>query len=111
MGCRRHPGQLYIPGLHAHGIVSETTPALLGSLAESSDLPWTLLTVAAHSSSRTEKILEERPDLKEKWTSLIPQGRMGRPQDLMGPVSFLLSDAAMYVTGAELRVDGGYTVT
>lgn len=59
----------------------------------------------------TEKILDENPDLKQKWTSLIPQGKMGQPQDLMGPVSFLLSDASSYVTGADIRVDGGYTVT
>lgn len=36
---------------------------------------------------------------------------MGLPEDLMGPVTFLLSDASHYVTGADLRVDGGYTVT
>lgn len=36
---------------------------------------------------------------------------MGQPQDLMGPVAFLLSNAANYVTGADIRVDGGYTVT
>ncbi|KAI6783051.1 D-arabinitol 2-dehydrogenase [ribulose-forming]-like protein [Emericellopsis cladophorae] len=59
----------------------------------------------------TAKILDEKPDLKKKWTSLIPQGKMGQPQDLMGPVAFLLSDAAGYVTGADIRVDGGYTVT
>lgn len=59
----------------------------------------------------TEKILDENPDLKLKWTSLIPQGKMGQPQDLMGPVTFLLSNAAGYVTGADIRVDGGYTVT
>ncbi|KAM0217192.1 hypothetical protein ACHAQI_002059 [Fusarium lateritium] len=59
----------------------------------------------------TQKILDDNPDLKAKWTSLIPQGKMGQPQDLMGPVTFLLSDASSYVTGADLRVDGGYTVT
>lgn len=59
----------------------------------------------------TRKILAERPDLEQKWTSLIPQGRMGQPQDLMGPVTFLLSDASRYMTGADVRIDGGYTVT
>lgn len=55
--------------------------------------------------------MDDNPDLKAKWTSLIPQGKMGVPEDLMGPVTFLLSDASKYVTGADLRVDGGYTVT
>lgn len=59
----------------------------------------------------TKKILDENPELAAKWTSLIPQGKMGSPEDLMGAVTFLLSDAANYITGAELRVDGGYTVT
>jgi NAD(P)-dependent dehydrogenase (short-subunit alcohol dehydrogenase family) len=36
---------------------------------------------------------------------------MGQPQDLMGPVTFLLSDASSYMTGSDLRVDGGYTIT
>ncbi|KAI5791888.1 hypothetical protein EDC01DRAFT_615993 [Geopyxis carbonaria] len=59
----------------------------------------------------TKKILDDRPDLKNKWTSLIPQGKMGNPEDLMGAVVYLASDASAYVTGAELRVDGGYTST
>jgi len=59
----------------------------------------------------TKKILNEKPDYKEKWLSLIPNGKMGLPEDLMGVVVFLASDASMYVNGADIRVDGGYTVT
>lgn len=59
----------------------------------------------------TKRILEERPDLGARWTSLTPAGRMGEPQDLMGAVVFLASDAAAFITGAELTVDGGYTAT
>jgi D-arabinitol 2-dehydrogenase len=49
--------------------------------------------------SRTKKILDDNPDLKKQWTSLIPQGKMGQPEDLMGAVTFLSSDASSYVTG------------
>jgi D-arabinitol 2-dehydrogenase len=59
---------------------------------------------------RTEKILAERPDFREEWTSRIPMGKMGNPEDLMGAVTFLASDASSYVTGADLRIDGGYTL-
>jgi NAD(P)-dependent dehydrogenase (short-subunit alcohol dehydrogenase family) len=43
-----------------------------------------------------------------KYTERVPLGRMAEPQDLVGPLLFLASDASRYVTGHELRVDGGF---
>ncbi|MFF7475964.1 SDR family oxidoreductase [Streptomyces sp. NPDC008092] len=42
--------------------------------------------------------------------SLVPAGRLGVPADLTGPVLFLASDAAAFVTGQVLYVDGGRTL-
>jgi L-rhamnose 1-dehydrogenase len=47
------------------------------------------------------------PDKRRYMEGRIPLGRLGVPEDIAGPVVFLASDMARYVTGAALLVDGG----
>ncbi|PSN10079.1 dehydrogenase [filamentous cyanobacterium CCP5] len=46
---------------------------------------------------------------KQKFCDRVPLGRMANLSDLVGPLVFLASDASAYVTGTELKVDGGFT--
>jgi len=45
---------------------------------------------------------------REAVTAAIPMGRVGQPADIAGTVAFLISDAASYLTGQVLGVDGGF---
>jgi len=47
------------------------------------------------------------PQIREKFLSGIPLNRLGEPAEMVGPVLFLVSDAAAMVTGVLLPVDGG----
>lgn len=50
----------------------------------------------------------ENPEALGRFMAHTPMRRMGQPNELIGPVLFLASDAASYVTGTLLPVDGGY---
>jgi NAD(P)-dependent dehydrogenase (short-subunit alcohol dehydrogenase family) len=49
------------------------------------------------------------PAFYEKLAAKVPLQRVGLPEEVAGPVVFLLSAAASYVNGANLAVDGGWT--
>jgi len=60
----------------------------------------TPMTIPARSDAARNRAILER----------TPLGRWGTPADLVGPALFLASDAARFITGALLPVDGGYSV-
>jgi NAD(P)-dependent dehydrogenase (short-subunit alcohol dehydrogenase family) len=56
-----------------------------------------------------DDLLAKKPETLNYFLSNIPLGRMGEPQEIVGPFIFLASEAASMVTGHCLVVDGGHT--
>ena len=52
---------------------------------------------------------DQDPVFVDKYCARVPLRRMVEPSDLAGPLLFLTTDASSYLTGHELRVDGGFT--
>jgi len=56
----------------------------------------------------TAAYLDKQPHLYEKWSGLNPLGRLGRPDEMRGVVTWLASDASSYCTGSDILVSGGH---
>ncbi len=52
---------------------------------------------------------EKNPEVIDAYVQTIPMGKLGEPEDLAALAVYLASDAARYMTGASLVIDGGYT--
>jgi NAD(P)-dependent dehydrogenase (short-subunit alcohol dehydrogenase family) len=52
--------------------------------------------------------LEGSDELQSAITAMHPVGRMGEPEEIAGGVLWLCSDAASFMTGQPLVIDGGY---
>jgi NAD(P)-dependent dehydrogenase (short-subunit alcohol dehydrogenase family) len=57
-----------------------------------------------------ERILKTHPEAEQGWLTHQPIGRLGQPEEVAEAVVWLCSEAASFVTGAALPVDGAYTV-
>lgn len=54
-----------------------------------------------------ERTKKESGDYGKTWASITPLGRVGQPSDVASAVAYLVSDAADFVTGQTIWVDGG----
>jgi len=53
---------------------------------------------------------EEMEKLSKEWVKDIPLHRIANPEEFRGTAVYMASDASSYLTGAQIVVDGGYTV-
>jgi 2-dehydro-3-deoxy-D-gluconate 5-dehydrogenase len=100
-------GGIVVPSYAAtKGAVANLTRALANEWA-SLDINVNAIAPSYFSTSMTSALRSDA-ERAEPLLDRIPAGRWGEPEDLKGAVVFLASDAASYVHGATLPVDGGW---
>ncbi|CAD6587594.1 MAG: hypothetical protein CYPHOPRED_003971 [Cyphobasidiales sp. Tagirdzhanova-0007] len=130
--CAKHmlasnrPGTIILIGSMSGSVVNvpqaqtpyNASKAAVKHMASSLAVEWAKKNIRVNSiapgymvTSLTRTILDANPELETTWTSLTPMGRLGLPEDIKGAIVFLASDSSAYITGTELRVDGGYCAT
>lgn len=63
------------------------------------------------ATAMTDQLLEQKPDIEEQWMAGALLGKLGVPEDFKVPTVFLLAEGSSFMTGADLRVDGGHCAT
>ena len=100
-------GGITVPGYAASkGAIGQMTKAFANEWASNG----VHVNAIAPGYIRTDntQALQDNPDRSNAILSRIPANRWGEPEDFAGPIVFLCSDAAAYMHGSILLVDGGW---
>src|SRR5574343_707298 len=99
-----------VPGYSASkGGVAQLTKAV--AMADASDRSRVNARAAGWIATPLTQALQDDPVRSAAILGRTPLARWGRPEDVADPVSFLASEAARFITGVVLPVDGGYLIT
>ena len=93
-------------GASKHGIVGLTKTAALEYAR--SGIRVNAVCPGVIRTPMLERSLERMPDLEARFVEVEPIGRMGSPEEIAEAAVWLCSDAASFVTGHAMAVDGGY---
>lgn len=95
------------------GVAINTPPVYAASKAGVTGLARYLATVWAEHGIRVNTLVPggvqsgQNAEFTSRYSQRVPLGRMGQPEDMIGALIYLASDASRYVTGQSLFVDGG----
>ncbi len=93
---------------HAHYAAAKS--GLLGltfSLAKEVGAHGITVNLVAPGRIKTDLLLARSAGREAEWLQQTPMRRLGEAEEVAGPIVFLASDAAAYITGATLHVNGG----
>lgn len=93
-------------------IAYTTSKAAVNHLAKGLALEWIKFArVNSVSPGYIKSVMTEEKERENAkvWGPITPMGRMADSRELVGAYLYLASDASTYVTGTDIRVDGGYT--
>jgi NAD(P)-dependent dehydrogenase (short-subunit alcohol dehydrogenase family) len=103
-----------VPGAAHSSAAKAGLEALIRSLAVEWGPKGLRVNALAPGAFETEGATEgmwSEPNVRSAALAAIPMGRFGRPEELLGAAAFLVSQAATYVNGATLVVDGGWRLS
>jgi NAD(P)-dependent dehydrogenase (short-subunit alcohol dehydrogenase family) len=102
-GCNKHPFPRLVDYSASKGGIEMLTRVAATELGEYG----IRVNCVAPGAIEIERTRLEAPEYAETWAAQAPLGRVGNPQDVAAAIAYFASDAASFVTGQTVYVDGG----
>ena len=91
-----------------HGVIGMTKSAALEYAAQGINI--NAVCPGVIETPMVQRMVAQEKDVMDEYEKSIPIARLAQPEEIAQAVMFLCSDAASYIVGEHLVVDGGYTI-